>query len=237
VAQPGTAAALGTHRTGRRAVASLGADAWLVAGVGVRYLPRLWGISGGDVAALSSKVVGGLCCRRHGKRAAGVGCGGMAVGCTREPRQVATAGRNPQRSDIPQEVVGPAGGAVVQQQPRGCSLRGQEAVDVLVNTEWHAENHKALAIAWQRPVPSPDWFSCRGRVCGLLSSCVPNPGFATVKLDALMLAKRSLANVLQLPDALGNCDDINVVEVGKDGLDLLTQSAFCAVAEAATKAH
>ena len=55
-----------------------------------------------------------------------------------------------------------------------------------------------------------------GDVSGLLPRCVPYAGFATVEFNARVLAKCPLAGVLQFPDALGHCDDINVVEVGKD---------------------
>ena len=91
-------------------------------------------------------------------------------------------------------------------------LRGK-----LVCAERRAKNEKALAIAWRRPIPCPDGFLAVaakvGDVCRLLSSRVPNAGLATVELNARMLAKCLLAGVQQLPDVLGNCDNINAVEV------------------------
>ncbi|OLP76331.1 hypothetical protein AK812_SmicGene43756 [Symbiodinium microadriaticum] len=74
-----------------------------------------------------------------------------------------------------------------------CPLRGKDAMDVLVSAERRAENEKALAIAWERPIPCPDGFLAvaaqAGDACRLLSSCVPNAGLATVELNARMLAK------------------------------------------------
>ena len=79
----------------------------------------------------------------------------------------------------------------------------------------------ALVIAWKRPIPYLDGFLAAaaqvGDVCRLFFSCVPNAGFATVELNARMLPKCPLTGVQQL-DALGNCNDINVVEVSKHGL-------------------
>ena len=83
-----------------------------------------------------------------------------------------------------------------------CSLRGENAVDVLVS-ERRAENEKAIAFAAVAAQV--------GDVSRLLSSCVSNTGFATAELDARVLAKCPPASVLQLPDAFGNCDDRNVV--------------------------
>ena len=103
-------------------------------------------------------------------------------------------------------------------------LRGKDAADVLVSAERRAKNQKALAMAWERPITCPDGFLAVaaqvGDVCRLLTCCVPDAGCATVELNARMLAKCLLTGVQQFPDALGNCNDINVVEVGKDGLAL-----------------
>ena len=61
--------------------------------------------------------------------------------------------------DVPQEVVGPGPGAVVQKSPRrlevwdlgdaGEAACGKDPVYVLVGTQRRAENEKALAVPWR----------------------------------------------------------------------------------------
>ena len=44
-----------------------------------------------------------------------------------------------------------------------CPLRCKDPVYVLVGTQRRAENEKALAVAWQRPIPCPDSSPRPGR--------------------------------------------------------------------------